>query len=57
MSVLLPKEDVSTSKNVNNIRERSPRSKGQSKSSSQQQSRDCIKLVNEKNAANLQVLL
>lgn len=58
MSVLLPKDDVSTSKNVNSIRDRSPRQKGQSKSSTQQQqNRDSLKLVNEKNAANLQVCL
>lgn len=49
MSVLLPKED---SNGANAIREKSPRQKGSQ--SKQQQNRDSLHLVNEKNAANLQ---
>lgn len=49
MSVLLPKDDVNGAKSI--ARERSPRQKGSSK---QQQNRDSMHMVNEKNAANLQ---
>lgn len=53
MSVLMPKDNLSVSKSGNNLRERSPRHKHHSKSS-QQQNRDSLKIVNEKNVANLQ---
>lgn len=52
MSVLLPKEDSNCSSAVNSIRDKSPRQKGNQPK--QQQSRDSLHLVNEKNAANLQ---
>lgn len=56
MSVLMPKDNANAQKSGNNLRERSPRQKGHSKSSHQpqQQNRDSLKIVNEKNAANLQ---
>lgn len=52
--MLMQKDNLSSSKN--STRERSPRQKNHSKSSQQQQqqqNRDCLKIVNEKNAANL----
>lgn len=49
----MPKDNLSLSKSGNNLRERSPRHKHHSKSS-QQQNRDSLKIVNEKNVANLQ---
>lgn len=49
MSVLLPKDDANGAKST--TRERSPRQKSSSK---QQQNRDSMHMVNEKNAANLQ---
>lgn len=56
MSVLMPKDNLGISKTAGSHRERSPRPKGHSKSSSQQQqqNRESLKIVNEKNAANLQ---
>lgn len=56
MSVLMTKDNLGIPKNAGNHRERSPRQKGHSKSSSQQQhqNRESLKIVNEKNAANLQ---
>lgn len=53
MSVLMPKDDINVPKSTtNNIRDRSPRQKVHSK----QQNRDCMHMVNEKNAANLQAI-
>lgn len=55
MSVLMAKEDpnsVKHSTTSNNIREKSPRLKSNMKV---QANRDSVKIVNEKNAANLQV--
>lgn len=57
MSVLLTKEDCTATKHsgtstASATRDKSPRQKGQSKL---QHSRDTVKIVNEKNAANLQV--
>lgn len=56
MSVLLAKDDPSTkhSTTSNNIREKSPRLKNNLKL---QPNRDSVKIVNEKNAVNLQVCL
>lgn len=59
MSVLMPKDNLNVSKSSSNGRERSPRAKNSSKTQQQQQqiqhqsSRDSLKIVNEKNAANL----
>lgn len=56
MSVLLSKDDsqvTKTSSTQNTTRDKSPRPKGQSKL---QQNRDTVKIINEKNAANLQVI-
>lgn len=54
MSVLLPKDNMNVTKSSSNGRERSPRQKSNSKSQQQQQTnRDSVKIVNEKNAANL----
>lgn len=55
MSVLLTKEDCTATKHSSTsttsaTRDKSPRQKGQS-----QHNRDTVKIVNEKNAANLQV--
>lgn len=55
MSVLMAKDDPNSVKHSaasNNIREKSPRLKNNMKV---QASRDSVKIVNEKNAANLQV--
>lgn len=52
MSVLLTKDDGTGAKQSSVIKDKSPRQKGQSKL---QLNRDTIKIVNEKNAANLQV--
>lgn len=57
MSVLMAKDDPNSVKHStasNNIREKSPRLKNNIKV---QASRDSVKIVNEKNAANLQVCL
>lgn len=55
MSVLMAKDDPNSMKHTatsNNIREKSPRLKNNMKI---QPNRDSVKIVNEKNAANLQV--
>lgn len=56
MSVLMAKDDPNTVKHSttsNNIREKSPRLKNNN--TKVQANRDSVKIVNEKNAANLQV--
>lgn len=57
MSVLLTKEDGSVTKHStssNNIREKSPRPKSQSRSLAN--NRDSVKIVNEKNSNNIKVI-
>lgn len=58
MSVLLNKDDTTTTKHLGTstasaTRDKSPRQKAQSKL---QHGRDTVKIVNEKNAVNLQVI-
>lgn len=54
MSVLMTKDDPNSGKHstTSNVRDKSPRLKNHTKV---QSGRDSVKIVNEKNAANLQV--